>query len=58
MRPRNPCRLSLEDQAELRRWRRRMIAAFVIVVFALLAAEHAHRYVAPDTPSIVLKAAK
>jgi hypothetical protein len=58
MRPRNPCRLSPEDRAELWRWWRRMIAAFVVVVVALLAAEQAHRYLAPDTPSAILQAAK
>jgi hypothetical protein len=58
MRPRNPCRSSPEDQAELRHWWRRVITAFFIVVFALLAAELAHRYVARDTPTTVLQTAK
>jgi hypothetical protein len=58
MSPRIPCRLSPEDQAELRRWRPRMIAAFVITVLAMLAAEQAHRYVTLDTQSKVLQAAK
>jgi hypothetical protein len=35
-----------------------MIAGFLLVVFALLAAEQAHRYAAPDIPSTVAQAAR
>jgi hypothetical protein len=57
MGPRNPCRLSPEDRAEIRRWWRRTIATYFIVVVAFLIAEMAHRYVA-DTPGTVVQAAK